>query len=94
MIKSFLTEDENEVQNLTESILEFEDDLASFIRLIRAKRLFLSYQNVANIIVFLQDDQFILSFVDSRRKKINDLLKKRVFELIIINKVLENIRIF
>jgi hypothetical protein len=32
--------------------------------------------------------------VKSRRKEINDLLKKRVFELIIIDAVLKNVRIF
>jgi hypothetical protein len=52
------------------------------------------YQNVTDIIVFLQDDQLNLTFVESRRKEINDLLEKRVFELITIDKVSENVRIF
>jgi hypothetical protein len=52
------------------------------------------YQNVADIIVFLQDDLFNLTFVESRRKEINDLLKKRVFELTTIDKISENVRIF
>jgi hypothetical protein len=75
----------------------------AIIRLIRAQRLSLRYQNFVDIIVFLQDDdshsnQFedalIPTFVKSRRKEINDLLKKRVFELITINVVLRNVRIF
>jgi hypothetical protein len=37
---------------------------------------------------------FISIFAKSRRKEINDLLKKRVFELIIIDAVLRNVRIF
>ncbi len=114
MIKSFLTEDDDKIQNLvkdlvfennfaftTRSIFEFEDDLAfltrsirDLTRSIREKRLPRRYQNFADITVLLQDDQSIPSFVDFRRKEINDLLKKRVFELITIDKVLENIRIF
>ncbi len=72
---------------------------------IRARRLSLRYQNFADIIVFLQDDdshsnQFenvsllISTFVKSRRKEINNLLEKRVFELIIIDAVFRNVRIF
>ncbi len=50
------------------------------IRLIRTRRLSLKYQNFANITVFLQNDEeislfFILTFIDSRRKEINDVLK-------------------
>jgi hypothetical protein len=71
----------------------------------RARRLSLRYQNFADIIVFLQDDdshsnQFensslsISIFAKSRRKEIIDLLKKRVFELIIIDVVFRNVRIF
>ncbi len=77
-------------------------------RLIRAKRLSLRYQNLADIIVFLQDDEIsnqfeetlssisslISIFENTRRKEINDLLKKRVFELITINVVLRDVRIF
>ncbi len=75
----------------------------------RARRLSLRYQNFADIIIFLQDDdsfsnqlensnQFENSltsiFVESRRNEINDLLKKRVYELIIIDAVFRNVRIF
>ncbi len=72
-------------------------------KITRAKRLSLRYQNFADIIVFLQDDhshsnQFedllISIFANSRRKEIIDLLEKRVFELIIIDAVLKNVRIF
>jgi hypothetical protein len=94
MIKLYQVEDENKTKN---SNLEFEDDFSSLTRSIWIKRLSLRYQNVANIIFFLQNDQSIfktLTFVESRRKEINDLLKKRVFELITVDKVLENVRIF
>jgi hypothetical protein len=71
----------------------------------RARRLSLRYQNFADIIVFLQDDdansnQFEYlslstpTFAESRRKEITDLLEKRVFELIIIDAVLRDVRIF
>ncbi len=74
-------------------------------RFTRARRLSLRYQNFADIIVFLQDDdshsnQFenvsslTSTFVKSRRKEINDLLEKRGFELIIIDAVFKNVRIF
>jgi hypothetical protein len=68
-------------------------------RLIRARRLSLRYQNFADIIVFLQDDEEIssistLTFADSRRKEINDLLKRQVFEIITISEVFKNVRIF
>jgi hypothetical protein len=58
------------------------------IRLIRTRRLSLKYQNFANITVFLQNDEeislfFILTFIDSRRKEINDVLKWQIFEIII-----------
>jgi hypothetical protein len=115
VIKSFLIESINDVESTNEiqSISEIEDiqsfDIRSFaiIRSTRARRLSLRYQNFADIIVFLQDDDshsnqsecssssaLISIFAKSRRKEINDLLKKRVFELIIINAVLRDVRIF
>ncbi len=69
-------------------------------RLIRARRLFLRYQNFADIFIFLQDEVdsstliLKLTFVDSRRKEINDLLKRHVFEIITISEVLKNVRTF
>jgi hypothetical protein len=68
-------------------------------RLTRARRLSLRYQNFADIIVFLQDDEEIssistLTFADSRRKEINDLLKRQIFEIITISEVFKNVRIF
>jgi hypothetical protein len=71
----------------------------------RARRLPLRYQNFADITVFLQDDdphsnQFenvsppTHTFVKSRRKEINGLLEKRVFELTTIDAVPRNVRIF
>ncbi len=106
MIKSFLTENDDEVQfefknnlaSITSSTLEFEEDLALITRSIREKRLSRRYQNIADITVFLQDDQSSsdvnLTFVESRKKEINGLLEKRVFELITLDQVFENVRIF
>jgi adenine specific DNA methylase Mod len=72
----------------------------AIIKFTRARRLSLKYQNFADIIVFLQDDDSLSNqfeslsssvltsiFMKSRRKEINDLLKKRVFELITIDAV-------
>jgi hypothetical protein len=83
-------------------------DLSSEIlaRFTRARRLSLRYQNFADITVFLQDDEEISSrveeisststptFADSRRKEINDLLKRQIFEIITISEVFKNVRIF
>ncbi len=86
-------------------------------RFVRARRLSLRYQNLTDIIVLFQNDDFsnqfddsssqfsnqldnsssqisVLIFENSRRKEINDLLKRRVFELIIIEKVSRDVRIF
>jgi hypothetical protein len=110
VIKSFLVESSVEVESIvdvqsTDSSSDDENqDLASEVlaRLIQARRVSLRYQNFADIIVFLQDDVdssssiFILisTFAESRRKEINDLLKRQIFELIIISKVFKNVRIF
>jgi hypothetical protein len=98
--------------NLFDELLEIIKSLAvtksfAITRFTRARRLSLRYQNVVNIIVFLQDedshsnqfeDAFIstltLIFMKSRRKEINNLLKRRVFELIIIENVSLDVRIF
>ncbi len=102
--------------NISDESLEirsesFENNINSFAitRFVRAKRLSLRYQNFADIIVFLQDDDslsnqfeetllfissFIFIFENSRRKKINELLERRVFELIIIENVFRDVRIF
>jgi hypothetical protein len=90
------------VQSTDSSPDDGNQDLAPEIstRLTRARRLPLRYQNFADITVFLQDDvdssssTFIPTFAESRRKEINDLLKRQMFELIIISKVLKNVRIF
>ncbi len=78
----------------------------AIIRFVRTRRLSLRYQNLADITVFLQNDEFsnqfedsssqtlILIFQNSRRKEINDLLEKRVFELITIDVVLRDVRIY
>ncbi len=94
--------DEN-VQSTESSSDDENQDFASeiFIRFIRARRLSLRYQNFVDITVFLQNDVdssfvFILTFTfaESRRKEINDLLKRQVFEIISISEVLKNVRIF
>jgi hypothetical protein len=84
------TDSSDENQNLASEILA---------RLIRARRLSFRYQNFVDIIVFLQDDEEISfsltsTFAESRRKEINDLLKRQVFEIITISEVLKNVRIF
>jgi hypothetical protein len=92
--------------NLSTEPFEIIRSLAT-TRLIRARRLSLRYQNVADIFVFLQDENphsnqfedvlisiFIFIFMKSRRKEINDLLERRVFELIIIENVSRDVRIF
>jgi hypothetical protein len=108
VIKSFLSESLVEVESIvdvqsTDSSSDNENqNFASEIlaRLTRTRRLSLRYQNFADITVFLQDDAnsssstFISTFAESRRKEINDLLKRQIFELIIISKVLKNVRIF
>ncbi len=107
MIKSYLVESIVDVQSINENVQSTDSsdvenqNLASETqaRFIRARRLSLRYQNFADIIVFLQDDEeisltLIFTFVDSRRKEINDLLKRQVFEIITISEVLKNVRIF
>jgi hypothetical protein len=125
VIKSFFVESSVEVESIvdvqsisdveSENVQSSDDENQNFAseifsRFIRTRRLSLSYQNFADIIVFLQDEDdsssifilnsssstfvFISTFVESRRKKINDLLKRQVFEIIIISKMSKNIRIF
>ncbi len=115
VIKLFLIKSINNVESIDENVQSTSENVQSFdqsfaiIKFARAKRLSLRYQNLINIIVFLQNDDsfsnqfeeillFISSsisiFENSRRKEINDLLKKRVFELITIDAVLRNVRIF
>ncbi len=108
MVKSYLVESiDEDVQSIDENVQSTDSsdvenqDLASEIQIrsTRARRLSLRYQNFADIIVFLQDDEEIssistLTFADSRRKEINDLLKRQVFEIITISEVLKNVRIF
>ncbi len=98
-------ESTNEIQSISkiENIQSFDIRSFAIIKSTRARRLSLRYQNFADIIVFLQDDHshsnqledlLISIFAKSRRKEIIDLLKKRVFELIITDAVLRNVRIF
>jgi hypothetical protein len=106
VIKSFLIESSVEVESIVDvqstDLSDVENqNLASETqtRLTRARRLSLKYQNFADIIVFFQNDEEIsststLTFADSRRKEINDLLKRQVFEIITISEVLKNVRIF
>jgi hypothetical protein len=108
VIKSFLIESSiDDVQSINENVQSIDlsdDENQNFApeiptRSTRARRLSLRYQNFADITVFLQDDEEIpsistLTFADSRRKEINDLLKRQVFEIITISEVLKNVRIF
>ncbi len=106
MIKSYLIESSHEDEK--ENQKDFTSDESEqenqsehqdfFTRSNRARRLSLRYQNVADIIVFLQDEDKIdvltLTFIESRKKKINDLLKKKVFEMTIIFEIFDDVRIF
>jgi hypothetical protein len=108
VIKSYHIESIVDVQSINENVQSIDasdeknQNFASEIqiKLIRAKRLSLKYQNFAHIFIFLQDEVdssvliLNLTFVDSKRKEINDLLKRQVFEIIIISEVLKNVRIF
>ncbi len=110
MIKSYLIESINddvqstndvEPENVqsTDPSDDENQDLASEIptRLTRARRLSIRYENFADITVFLQDEipsSLTFTFAESRRKEINDLLKRQVFEIIIISEVFKNVRIF
>jgi hypothetical protein len=115
-VQSITDVESENVQSTDSSSDDENQNLASetSARFIRTRRLFLRYQNFADITVFLQDDVdsslityvlistdsssstsvFTSIFVESRRKKINDLLKRQVFEIITISEVLKNVRIF
>jgi hypothetical protein len=111
LVESVQSIDEN-VQSIDENVQSTEsssdDENQNFaseiqIRLIQTRRLSLRYQNFADNIVFLQNEDdsslifafiSILTFAESRRKEINDLLKRQVFEIITISEVLKNVRIF
>jgi hypothetical protein len=91
-VQSSVSSSDDENRNLTFEI---------FTRLIRARRLSLRYQNFADIIVFLQNEVetslvsiFTSTFAESRRKEINDLLKRQIFEIITISEMSKNVRIF
>ncbi len=91
------TQSSDHQNNLSAAILEIIKSVAiiksfAIIKSTRVRRLSLRYQNLADIIVFLQDDDshsyqfedhsFSISasiFAKSILKNINDLLKKRVF---------------
>jgi hypothetical protein len=96
--------DEN-VQSIESSSDDENQDFAPEIqtRLTRTRRLSLRYQNFADITVFLQDEDdsslifvfiSILTFAESRRKEINGLFKRQIFEIISISEVSKNVRIF
>jgi hypothetical protein len=105
VIKSYLVESIIDVQSINENVQSTDSsenenqDFASeiSIRFIRTRRLSLSYQNFADITVFLQDkisSSHTFIFVESRRNEINDLLKRQVFKIIIISQMLKNVQIF
>ena len=60
----------------------------------RNRRLSTRYQNFVDVIVLLQNETVSSSFVESRRKEVNELLKKNCFEVVFIESILEEIRIF
>ena len=63
-------------------------------KLTRNRRLSIRYQNFVNIIVLLQNEIVLSFFVESRRKEVNELLKKNCFEIVFIESIFEEIRIF
>lgn len=65
-------------------------------RPVRTRRLPIRYQNMADISILLQDElaPISTSFVESRRKKIDGLLEKDVFEVVPISDVPSGIGIF
>jgi hypothetical protein len=98
VIKSFVIEFINDDKSIDENVQSINDNVQSsdyqnnlsteffeIIKFTSAKRLSLRYQNFADIIVFLQDENshsnqfedvlistFLLIFMKSRRKEIND----------------------
>ena len=60
----------------------------------RNRRLSIKYQNFVDVIVLLQNEAVSSSFVESRRKEINELLEKECFEVILIESISEGVRIF
>ena len=65
----------------------------------RVQQLFIRYQNMAGVFTFLQEKDLLplltpTLFVESRQKKINSLLKKKVFKVISISELQQNIKIF
>ncbi len=94
------SENVQSIDSLDDENQNFASEISA--RFTRTRRLFLRYQNFADITVFLQDDvdsssstfALISTFTELRRKEINDLLKRQIFEIIIISEVLKNVRIF
>ena len=77
----------NQDDLLTPSIIER--------RPVRSRRLPSRYQNMADVSIYLQNEPApSLSFVESRRKEINGLWEKGVFEVVPVTKIPEGIRIF
>ncbi len=95
--KEIITNDESEHDSQNVTSKNQKDILTKSTR---ARRLSTRYQNVADIIVFLQDESDLsistltLTFSESRRKEINDLVEEKIFEMIIISEVFEDVRIF
>lgn len=82
--------------NLDDSSTPFETPIQ---RPVRARRLPIKYQNMADISILLQDDlvpavSALTPFMDSRKKEINGLLEKGVFEVVSISEIPQGIRIF
>ena len=60
----------------------------------RNRRLPARYQNFVDVIVLLQNEAVSSPFVESRRKEVNELLKKNCYEVVFIESVSEEIKIF
>ena len=70
------------------------ENISSADRSTRNRRLSVRYQNFADVIVLLQNETVSLSFVESGRKEVNELLEKECFKMIFIESISEEIRIF
>ena len=81
------------VENSSLENSSFENS-SSVNRFTRNRRLSVRYQNFVDVIVLLQNETVSSSFVESRRKEVNELLKKKCFEVVLIESVSEEIRIF
>ena len=71
-----------------------QSNLSLASRSTRNCRLSIKYQNFVDVIVLFQNEIVSSSFMKSRRKEVNELLKKECFEVVFIESIFESICIF